>query len=331
MQKLTSLGTLAGGIAHDFNNIMMGLFGNIALAKNEFPKDHSGYKVLEDAEKSMGRAIRLTKQLLIFAKGGEPVKESISLGALVEDVVKFDLAGSNVRCEFSQAPDLWTIKADKGQVQQVISNLTINAREAMPNGGHFYVSLENVELKDEDIASLKHGKFIKLVVRDEGVGIDSKMTERIFDPYFPAEGVCAVMGEKGVAVIPARLNATTRILILDDEEVIRMVVPRWLKRAGCSVVAAADGQQALTLYKQALNDGVPFDVGILDLTIPGGIGGVEVAKAVLAFQPEARLIASSGYADGAVMSNFAAYGFKGVIAKPYTEDQLREVLDKILA
>ncbi len=372
MQRLTSVGTLAGGIAHDFNNIMMGLFGNIALAKNEFPKDHEGYKALEEAEKSMGRAIRLTKQLLTFAKGGEPVKESISLGALVEEVAKFDLAGSNVRLEYKQAADLWMVKADKGQVQQVISNLTINAREAMPDGGHLFITLENADLQEAAIPALPPGKYIKVTVRDEGTGIDPKMVERIFDPYFSTKqtgsglglatvysiiskhgGYIGVESELGKGAtfslfFPAseiqqvaldeksggahvRLTSATRILLMDDEDVIRMVIPRWLKKVGCAVTTVSEGSQAVDLYRQALNEGHPFDVVILDLTIPGGLGGVEVAKVILALNPDARLIASSGYAEGAVMSNFTAYGFKGVIAKPYTESQLCDVLESILA
>ena len=372
MQKLISVGTLAGGIAHDFNNILMGLFGNIALAKTELTKDHPSFKPLDDAEKSMTRAIRLTKQLLTFAKGGEPITENISLGALVEDVAQFDLTGSNIMLIYSQVPDLWLAKADKGQIQQVISNLTINSRQAMPNGGRLFITLENSEIQNEFISSLHPGKYIKITVRDEGVGIDPKIIDRIFDPYFTTKqsgsglglattysiinkhgGHIVVESELGKGttftlylpasesplvsnnhpsiVAASRLKHTPKILILDDEEFILMVIPRWLKSMGCLTQTTSDGQQAIDLYKQAKKDGTPFDAMILDLTIPGGMGGEEVVRTILAFDPDAKAIASSGYAEGKVMANYAFYGFKGVIAKPYTEKQLCDVLGKVLS
>ena len=178
MQKLQSVGTLAGGIAHDFNNILLGLFGNISLAKGELPIDHPGYALLEEAEKSMNRAVRLTKQLLTFAKGGDPVKEDLHLGALVEEVARFDLSGSNVRLLFQQAEGLWPAEADKGQIQQVISNLVINARQAMPKGGCLTITLENADLPEASLSGLRQGKYIKGTVRDEGVGVDPSLLDR---------------------------------------------------------------------------------------------------------------------------------------------------------
>ncbi|MCX7004471.1 MAG: PAS domain S-box protein, partial [bacterium] len=184
MQKLQSVGTLAGGIAHDFNNIMTGLFGNISLAKSELAKEHPVHALLEEAEKSMNRAVRLTKQLLTFAKGGAPVKEDVSLGGLVEEVARFDLSGSKVKLVLQQAEGLWLAEVDKGQIQQVISNLTINARHAMPDGGQLYITLENAAIPAEAIVGLQRGNYVKVIVRDEGSGIDPKHLARIFDPYF---------------------------------------------------------------------------------------------------------------------------------------------------
>jgi len=372
MQKLKSLGTLAGGIAHDFNNIMMGLFGYIALAKDELPNGHPGYELLEKAESSMVRATRLTTQLLTFAKGGDPVKEHVSLGALAKEVAQFDLSGSNVMLVFEQADDLWLAEADRGQIQQVISNITINARQAMPQGGHLYITLDNLELQEGDIPNLPSGKYVKTTVRDEGVGIDPSVLDRIFEPYFTTkqvgnglglaisasiiikhDGHIAVTSELGkgttfTVYLPASeerilpqiepsaeaapaLEPPRRILVLDDEESVLMVVTRWLERKGCIVEASADGRKVIEKYKDALEVGTPFDVVILDLTIPGGIGGQEVIKAILEMNPNARAIASSGYAEGQVMANFASYGFKSVLTKPYTEDQLSTVLKNVSA
>jgi len=370
-QKLNSIGILAGGIAHDFNNILMGLFGNISLAKKELPKNHHAIQPLENAEKAMARAILLTKQLLTFAKGGDPITEDVSLGTFVEEVAQFDLTGSNVLLVHHQADDLWMAKADKGQIQQVISNLTTNAREAMPNGGHLYITLENAILPTDTPLPLPPGKYIKIIIQDEGTGIDQKCLEQIFDPFFTTKqsgrglglsttysiikrhsghiGVISEMGKgttftlylpaseaelsppkKQSIAKPFTARPKLKILVLDDEEFIRMVIPRWLKQMNCFVETSADGRQTIDLYKQALRDGAPFDLVILDLTIPGGIGGLEVMKEILALDPHAKAIVSSGYAEGPIMANFAIYGFKGVLAKPYTEDQLQELVKQVL-
>ena len=371
VQKLTSLGTLAGGIAHDFNNIMMGLFGNIALTKDELPPDHPARKSLEDAEKCMNRSVRLTKQLLTFAKGGDPVKEDVSLAALVEESTKFDLSGSNVLLVYQKAADLWLAKADKGQIQQVLSNLTINARQAMPVGGHLYITLQNADLRSAALPGLTAGKYIRITFRDEGTGIDPKHMNRLFDPYFttksaghglglataysiitkhgghidveselgngttftiylPASEQQALPQNRSAAAVTLPLKPGARILVLDDEKCILMIAVRWLKKSGYVTETAETGQQAIAMYQQALKAGNPFDVIILDLTIPGGIGGLEVLKQLQVIDPHVKALVSSGYAEGAVMSKYASYGFTGAIAKPYTESELLEVLRRVL-
>lgn len=371
IQKLQSLGTLAGGIAHDFNNIMMGLYGNIELAKYELPPDHPGIKTLEDAEKSMERAVRLTQQLLTFSKGGDPVKANVSLGVLVEETARFDLAGSDVILVPQQGVGLWMSKVDKGQIDQVISNLTINARQAMPGGGNLYITLENKTIAQDDIPNLMPGNYIKMSVRDEGVGIDPKHIERIFDPYFTTKhvghglglatsysiikkhgghiGVQSEVGKETIFTVylpaaesqsPAQakplvgavtgVKTAPKVLILDDEEYIRIVGSRWLQRAGCIVETASHGQQAIDMYKRAHNSPQPFDLMILDLTIPGGLGGQEVFAEILALDPDVKAIVSSGYSESSAMVKYAACGFKGAIAKPYTERELLDILNQAL-
>ena len=369
MQKLQSVGTLAGGIAHDFNNILMGLFGNISLAKDEFPAGHPGSALLAEAEQSMHRAVRLTKQLLTFAKGGAPVKEDVSLGPLVEDVARFDLSGSNVMLQQTSAPDLWPAEVDKGQIQQVISNLVINARQAMPKGGHLHITLENITLPEQALPGLRQGRYVKICVQDEGDGIDPKNIALIFDPYFTTKqtgsglglatvysiihkhgghiGVVSEMGKgttftlylpastAAAASAPAaapRLAMTraARILVMDDEDVVRTIVARMLQSCGFTVATASGGAEALALYRAAQAAGAPFDAAIMDLTIPGGIGGKDAIKDILAMDPHAKVIVSSGYADDPVMANYADYGFKGVAAKPYSLHDLQAVLGQVL-
>ena len=371
MQKLKSIGTLAGGIAHDFNNILMGLFGNIEIAKEKLSKNHPGFKFLEEAEKSMNRATRLARQLLTFAKGGAPVKEDINIGTVVEETVRFDLSGSNVMPVFEQEENLWIAEVDKGQMQQVFSNLTINANQAMPDGGHLFITLENADIKENLAPNLNQGKYIKITVRDEGIGIEQNHLDRIFDPYFSTKQAGSGLGlattysiinkHSGHIIVDSELGKgttftlylpasksqqlpetkqplaerstreqTTRILVMDDEEMIREVTTKMLEISGFSVETASDGKQAIEMYKLWMDAGEAFDVVIMDITIPGGIGGKEAIKDILEIDPEARAIVSSGYADDPVMANYAEYGFKGIATKPYTMSDLREVLSRVL-
>ncbi len=371
IQKLQSVGTLAGGIAHDFNNILQGLFGNLSLAKDELSPDHPCYAFLEEAEKSMCRAIRLTKQLLTFSKGGEPVKEEVSLGTLVEEVARFDLSGSQVRLVYHQDEDLWQAEADKGQIQQVISNLIINARQAMPTGGCLYVTLRNADFTQEVLPGLCHGKYVELSVRDEGTGIDPKCLSRIFDPYFTTKptgiglGLATVYSiiskHKGTIRVDSKLGEGTtftlylpfaplsshqayavsspeppisstnaKILIMDDEEPVRALVSKILSPRGCTVKSASSGQEAIDMYKQAMQSEAPFDLVIMDMTIPGGIGGLDAVKDILALDPQARAIVSSGYSEDPVMAEPAKYGFCGAVAKPYSPHVLYAIVTQVL-
>ena len=371
LDKLQSVGTLAGGIAHDFNNILLGLFGNISIAMDDLPKEHPSYAPLEEAEKSMSRAVRLTKQLLSFAKGGTPVKEHVSLVDMVEEVARFDLTGSNVSLVYQHDADLWPVEADKGQIQQVVSNLVINARQAMSCGGYLHISLENVDLPANAVPGLRTGSYVKVAVRDDGCGIEPKAITKIFDPYFTTKQtgnglglatVWSIISKHGGHIsvesdlgkgstftfyLPASKSAPpveelspakecpiparpAKILVMDDEDAVSRLVVRMLAPCGYSVAIALSAQETITLYKQAQQAGAPFDAVIMDLTIPGGPGGKEAIKDLLALDPHVRAIVSSGYAGDPIMSDPAAYGFKGSAAKPYTAKALREAVARVL-
>ncbi|MBF0406766.1 MAG: PAS domain S-box protein [Candidatus Riflebacteria bacterium] len=371
IQKLQSVGNLAGGIAHDFNNFLTGMYGNISLAKIEISPEHPAFSFLENAEKSMDRATSLTKQLLTFAKGGEPVKENIRIGSLVEETVRFDLSGSNVMLIFKQPEDLWSTKVDKGQIQQVLSNITINAKQAMPNGGRLYVTLENIKIEENSLLNLSTGNYIKITIKDEGPGIDQKNLDQIFDPYFTTKKCGSGLGlatshsiinkHEGTITVESKLgqgatftvylptsdsnkssseqelssesctiNQIARILLMDDEEMIRNLGSNMLRKIGYMAETASDGREVINKFKQAIDEGKAFSVIIMDLTVPGGIGGKEAIKEILSIDPKTRVIVSSGYADDPVMANFKAYGFKGILPKPYTIQEMQNVVTRIL-
>ncbi|MEI6644679.1 MAG: PAS domain-containing protein [bacterium] len=371
LDKLQSIGTLAGGIAHDFNNILQGLYGNISFVKEVLPQDHPCYGSLEKVEQSMHRAVRLTKQLLTFAKGGAPIKEMFDLGPVIEETARFDLSGSNVKLVYNQAADLWRINADKGQIQQVVSNLVINAREAMPNGGNLHITLENANLAADTVTVINPGKYVKVSVKDDGAGIAPEVIKQIFNPYFTTkkfgkglglptawsimakhDGYIGVVSELGkgaaftfhlpasTSLLPAETKPSdtkvqpspqpAKILVMDDEETICDLVSKILISSGYSVATALGGKRAIALYKQAQEAGAPFDLVLLDLTIPGEPGGKEVIKELQVLDPKVRAIVFSGYADNPVMANPTAYGFKDAIAKPYTSKALRETVARLL-
>ncbi len=371
LERLKTVGMLAGGIAHDFNNILTGIFGNMSVVRSKLEEGHPALDSIEEAERSMDRAIRLTNQLLTFAKGGLPVKEDARLDHIVEEVVRFDLSGSNVMPVFQSSEDLRLAKVDKGQVQQVFSNLAINADHAMPGGGRLYISLENAEVPEASPLPLSPGKYIKAEVRDEGIGIDPEHLEYIFDPYYSIRQngtglglatVYSIMEKHGghisVASEPAKGTTFTlylpaseatppaeartvekdapnvkyavRVLVMDDEDMVRMVASDMLKTCGCRVEITADGRETVKLYREAMDAGDPFDMVIMDMTVPGGMGGVEAVQEILAIDPEARAVVSSGYADNAALGNYADYGFMDILPKPYTLARLRNVLHRVL-
>ena len=371
LQKIENTATLASGIAHDFNNILTGLFGNISIAKMKLSKDHPGFKSLEEAENSMNRAIHLTRQLLTFARGGEPVREDISLCELIKGISGFDLSGSNVMPVFNRAENLWITKADKGQMQQVFSNLIINADQAMPDGGHLYITLENADVSKNEVPNLNPGKYVKATIRDEGTGIDQKHLDRIFDPYFSTKqagsglglatvysiiskhgGYIGVDSERGTGTTftlyihasesrqlpekkqpglkPLIQGETARILVMDDEEIIRKISKVMLEECGYTVDSAVDGKEAIKKYISAEEMGCPFDIVILDLTIPGGMGGKEAVRKLFSIDPEVKAIVCSGYSTDPVMADFSEYGFAGKLSKPFKIKNLIKEITRVI-
>ncbi|MDD4152400.1 MAG: ATP-binding protein [bacterium] len=367
-RKLESLGILAGGIAHDFNNILMAVLGNISLTRREVTADTGLYAKLFEAEKAVIRAKELTQQLLTFAKGGTPIKSMASIKELITDSADFALRGSNVSCNYDVAEDLWPIEADEGQISQVISNLVINADQAMPEGGVIRITATNISIDPSRIDGVVvEGKYIKISISDSGVGMPREHLQRIFDPYFTTRksgsglglaivysivkkhgGLITVESEHGKGTAfhiylpasqkeiktvdkPAKIMAldTGKVLVMDDEEAVRSVVGRILEHLGWEVECAEEGSQAIEAYKAALNSGYPFDVVIMDLTIPGGMGGKDAAEQLRALDAKAKVIVSSGYSNDPVLAEYRQYGFSGVINKPYRIEEMIDILYRV--
>ncbi|MFW5774682.1 MAG: PAS domain-containing hybrid sensor histidine kinase/response regulator [Chitinivibrionales bacterium] len=368
-RKLEAIGVLAGGIAHDFNNILTGIITNLFMVKTGLKTGSDPYKLITDAEKAAFQASKLTKQLMTFAKGGAPVKENASISELIEDSVGFCLSGSSIECELQLDADLWGVEIDRGQIDQVLNNLLINAKQAMPRGGTVVVRAENMEIEDklsdvtEAIIPLLPGKYLKITITDEGVGISRDNLSRIFDPYFTTSskrnglGLSTVYsiirkhnglitaksrlgkGTKFIFYLPARrheqkeiaehiprCHGNKRILVMDDDEIIRVVVDRILKNAGYQVETVTNGFDALHLYKSSMRQKRPFDLVLMDITVPGGMGGEKAIKKLLSIDPHAKVIASSGYSNDPIMTNYRAHGFVDVLPKPFNVAEFMQVI-----
>jgi PAS domain S-box-containing protein len=383
-KKLESVGILAGGIAHDFNNNLQAILSSIMLAEACIDSKDEISKILEEARKVVLRSKNLTRQLLTFSKGGEPIITTISVAELIKDSTNLTLSGSNVRCEVDIQDELWSIEADKGQMNQVISNLVINADQAMTEGGIIRLRAENTNEIPKDSLPIE-GRCVKITIEDNGIGISQENLQKIFDPYFTTKqkgsglglaitysiikkhgGYITVESEIGVGTtfhiyLPASLQkeiqkrsdpsallridtkphevndeegkpskSKGKILLMDDEDMIRFVTGEHLRRLKYEVETVEDGSEVLELYKSASESGNPFDAVIMDLTIPGGMGGREAIERLYEIDPEVRAIVVSGYANDPIMANYKKYGFCGVLAKPYETQELDETLQKVI-
>ncbi len=367
IRKLESIGILAGGIAHDFNNILAAILGNINLTLLDADIADTPRRRLLEAERASLRARDLTQQLLTFAKGGEPVKETASLAEVVRESADFMLRGNKVACRYSFADDLWLVDIDKGQISQVVQNLILNASQAMAGGGTVEVGFENATLAgNAEAGALKAGNYVKMTVKDTGVGIPANVIDKIFDPYFSTkqqgsglglaithsivskhDGRITVHSNPGLGTtftiyLPASARdsisapepeltdptrgKTERVMVMDDEEQIREMTQAMLGQMGYEVVLARNGDEAVQLYREALSGDRPIDIILMDLTIPGGMGGKKAVREILAINPDARVIVSSGYSTDPIMASFREYGFCGAIAKPYLMEDLAKAL-----
>ena len=363
--KLDSLGVLAGGIAHDFNNLLTGIIGNLSLAATK-PNDAEWMKErISDAENAARRARGLTRQLLTFSKGGNPVLKPTSLEELIKETCRFALAGSNVKADIEVEDGLWFVEADQGQINQVLHNLVLNASQAMPEGGYIRIRAENVNLSVEDGLPLLPGRYVRIDVEDEGCGIEMNVINKIFDPYFTTKetgsglglassysiikhhnGHISVKSEIGKGtVFSIYLPATTRvsagdpsitdvtvelkgsILVMESDEIVLNVLRNMLNTIGFDVYVTRDGYGAISLYRRSMEEGEPFTAALLELNIPGGPGGIETAERLKEIHQGSRLVAMTA---GEIHDKIEKDLFVDILTKPLRLTDLRDVLGSLL-
>jgi two-component system cell cycle sensor histidine kinase/response regulator CckA len=369
IQKLESIGLLAGGIAHDFNNLLTSIMGNISLSSAPDVSEAKIRERMSEALRACYKAKDLSSQLLAFSKAGAPAsKMSTSLERLIRETVNFSMSGATVDCKFIVEEDIWPVEIDEGQISQVISNVIINAVQAMSNDGIITIRIENFDTANENGIPLDEGKYVKATFEDEGIGIPKEYLSKIFDPYFTtkqsgsglglATSYAIVKNHGGLLTVESELYAGTkvymylpaaeeaaaaaaqvkkalkkgsgRVLIMDDKMEVREAAGEMLNHIGYEVGFARDGNEALKMYKLAKREGRPFDTVIMDLTVPGGMGGKEALEKLMDIDPEVKAIVSSGYSSDPILSKYEKYGFKGVLPKPYEMEKLSDVIYGVL-
>jgi PAS domain S-box-containing protein len=324
---------------------------------------------LAEAERASLRAKDLTRQLLTFSKGGAPVKKAASIAELIRESAFFALRGTNVEAVFTIPADLWTLEVDEGQMSQVINNLIINAVQAMPGGGGtIQVRAGNVAVRQGDALPLAPGTYVLIEIEDQGCGIPRENLKRIFDPYFTtkergtglglATSYSIIKKHDGYIAVDSVLKAGTtfriylpafhgevvqetkpqeqdhegtgRVLIMDDDALLLEVAGEMLKSLGYEVGTARDGVAAVQLYHQARKEGRPFAAVIMDITVPGGMGGKDAVTLLRKIDPSIKAIVSSGYSNDSILADFRSHGFSGMLVKPYQAQELGAALSAVL-
>lgn len=368
-QKLESISVLAGGIAHNFNNVLTGVIGYISYAKKHLNDTDKVLHLLESAEKSSYRAAELARQLLKFSQGNTPVRKAVRVDTLVQESVSLFLSGTSIKgiidCSSHQ-----TIHVDSQQINQAFNNIVLNAIQAMPHGGTLTVRADAVTLKAGNKYALQPATYVRVIFEDTGHGIQKDDLAKIFDPYFttkdygtglglstthsiinrhggsiniasePGKGTTVmvflpssaetVIGDEDVQESIEIDQTGVSILVMDDEEMIRELADEILRDLGYEVTTCCNGEQAVTLFKASMDACNPFTIVVMDLVIPGGMGGIEAARHILTMNPKACLIASSGNSNDPAIAEFASYGFCETIVKPYNTDELGRILQSVL-
>ncbi len=370
VEKLEAIGTLAGGIAHDFNNLLMAIQGRASLAMMDKDVSHPDFEHFEGIERHVESAVALTRQLLGFARGGKYEVKATNLNELIKKQNEmFGRTRKEIAIYGTYEKEIWHVEVDRGQIEQVLLNLYVNAWQAMPGGGDLHVGTENVVLGEEYVKPfvVEPGEYVKISVRDTGVGMDKGIREKIFDPFFTTKeigrgtglglssaygiiknhgGFIDVFSEKGNGSIfniylPSSekeiidekkhtgetLMGSETVLFVDDETMIVEVARDLLERLGYKTLVAGSGREAVAVYGANRER---IDVVILDMIMPD-MGGGETYNRIKEMNPVAKVLLSSGYSINGTASEIMNRGCNGFIQKPFKirelSKKLREILD----
>ncbi|UNC90643.1 PAS domain-containing hybrid sensor histidine kinase/response regulator [Candidatus Contubernalis alkaliaceticus] len=369
--KLEGISLFAGKISHDFNNILAIILGNVSLSKISEKQSSKMYQRLDDIEQAVYRAKDLTNRLQTFAKGGEPIRKVTCISKVINKVISSISTDHGVEFIYSFSKGLFLTKVDEGQMGQVFEHLIENAYQAMPEGGKIFISAENIVIDKDSVtpAPLPQGKHVKITIKDQGIGIPEDIKNKIFDPFFTTkqngtglglsicfsilrqhDGLISMKSEEGLGTtffmfLPALegdpgvlmkkeeklIQGEGKVLVMDDEDSIREIAGEMLRYLGYRPGFARDGREAIRKYKEAKLSKNPFDVVIMDLTIPCGMGGEKAIKKLRSLDPDVKAIVSSGYYNDPVISNYIEYGFDGMVSKPYKMEALSKELEKVLS
>jgi two-component system, cell cycle sensor histidine kinase and response regulator CckA len=370
-QRLDSIGRLAGGVAHDFNNLLTVINGYAEMALDDLSHDDPRRGSLQEIRSAGDRAAQLTQQLLAFSRKQMLRPVVLNINQVVDDISKMlqRLIGENISMVLKAAPDLYNITADAGQLQQVIVNLAVNSRDAMPNGGTLIVETSNV-LWDQAYANLhpqvQPGAYVMLAITDNGTGMTPEVQERLFEPFFTTKpkgqgtglGLSTVYGivrqsggqiwayselgygttfkiyfpcvdaaiDQPSAVQKTARHGSERILVVEDQEEVRILAVRALERFGYTVHSASNGEEALTFCR---NQDRPVDLVVTDVIMPG-MNGRELAERLKHLYPSLRVVFMSGYTDNVIAHHHVLEVNSEYIQKPFSANGLAEKVRKVL-
>jgi len=351
-------------VIHDFKNILTGILGNLAIAKDWSNPEDQAYPFIEAAERVTRHANQLALQLLANARGSERQRFDFSLAKVVRDSVDLMIGGSHCKSKISIDHDLKMVHGDETRITQVLNNLLVNAKQAMPQGGCITVRVSNVFITEDSNNHINPGRYVRLSIEDQGTGIPKENLTQIFKMHFTTKkegtgiglascvyiikehgGSIHVESEMGVGstftvLLPAlekvdeeaipqqsqRVEGSGRILVMDDEVMVRQAIGDMLSIFGYEVEFANDGASAVTTYEREFRKGTPPRLVIMDLTIPGGVGGVEAVRRLLEIDPNVKAVVSSGHSNDPAMLHCKDYGFVRSIQKPYSLKDLQNML-----
>lgn len=369
-QKMEAIGTLAGGIAHDFNNLLMGFQGNISLMKMDMAEDHPHHEFMNNMESYVKRGSELTRQILGFARGGKYQVKTTNLNALInKNADMFSRARKEIKIHKKFQEDLYTVEVDRGQIEQVLLNLFVNAWQAMPGGGNLYVETENINLQSHDYDkpyAIESGRYVRITISDTGIGMDKDTQERIFEPFFTTKafgrgtglglasaygiiknhnGIINVYSEKG--------HGTTFKIYLPASD--KLVIAEKLKpeaaQGGSETILLVDDEEMVADIGKDLLEKLGYtvlvaaggteaiklfrrhrdqvDLVILDMIMPDMSGG-ETFSRLRAIKPNAKILLSSGYSLDDRASAIMKQGCNGFIQKPFNLKKISHKIREIL-